>query len=249
MYEKIANYYDELGWSEHSAKEFDIVNNILMEHNIVPEKVCDLGCGTGELIKLLAEVHDDASFVGIDISKDMIEVAKKKCKKINECVLVTGDIRSYKLEKRANLITCMYDTINHLLNIGHWDATFKSAYEALKFGGVFIVDFVPNGYLPKWDGEYVREEEAGTLVRTIRYDKETNMLTTYINAFVKSGFMGTFKNITGEVTETSFNVKDVIKMLKAAGFKKIIMYNEDFKKIKSKRKANNIERLYLACLK
>ncbi|MCQ2749945.1 MAG: class I SAM-dependent methyltransferase [Clostridia bacterium] len=86
-----------------------------MENNIVPEKVCDLGCGTGELIKLLADVHDEASYVGIDISGDMINVAKKKCKKIEECVLVSGDIRNFKLEKRANLITCMYDTINHIL--------------------------------------------------------------------------------------------------------------------------------------
>ena len=244
MYEKIANYYDDLGWSEHSIKEFDIINNILMEYNIVPEKVCDLGCGTGELIKLLSDVHDEASYVGIDISGDMINVAKKKCKKIEECVLVSGDIRNFKLEKRANLITCMYDTINHLLNKEHWGATFKSAYEALKFGGVFILDFVPGGYLPKWEGEYVREEEAGTLVRMIKYDKEENTLTTHINAFVKSGFMGTFKNVTGDVVETSFPVKDVIKMLKDAGFKKVVMYTEDFKKVRSKGKANKLVPLW-----
>ena len=171
MYEKIANYYDELGWADHSGVEFDMVNNILMENNIVPEKVCDLGCGTGELIKKLHEVHDEASYVGIDISSDMIAVAKKKCKKIEECILVNGDIRSYKLEKRANLITCMYDTINHLLKREYWEKTFASTYEALKFGGVFILDFVPNGYLPKWQGEYVHEEEAGTLIRKIFYDK------------------------------------------------------------------------------
>ncbi|MCQ2749944.1 MAG: hypothetical protein MJ246_08450 [Clostridia bacterium] len=75
------------------------------------------------------------------------------------------------------------------------------------------------------------------------------MLTTFINAFVKSGFMGTFKNVQGEVYETSFPVSDVIKSLKAAGFKKVVIYDEDFKKIRSKRKANKLERIYLASLK
>ena len=48
-------------------------NNFIVKIIEGNSRVLDLGCGTGELIKLLAEVHDDASFVGIDISKGDVD--------------------------------------------------------------------------------------------------------------------------------------------------------------------------------
>ena len=84
MYNKLANFYDELGWAENASLELDIINNVLIENNFVPESYLDLGCGTGELIKVLNEMHDGCHFTGVDISEDMINVAKKKLKD-NKC--------------------------------------------------------------------------------------------------------------------------------------------------------------------
>lgn len=250
MYSKLANYYDELGWSKNASLELDLINNVLIENNVVPETLCDLGCGTGELLSLLNESYDDLEMIGIDLSDDMISVAKKKLKDNKKAKLVTGDMRSFKLAKRVDAITCMYDTINHLLKKEYWRDSFKCIYDSLKYGGVFVMDFVPLGSLKNWEGVFVREEGTSTLIREINFDKKTNILTTDVNAFVKANYFGTYRNIRESVKETSYNIKEVIALLKEAGFKNISVYNEDFKRYRFNfKKANKEQRLYISAKK
>ena len=250
MYNKIANYYDELGWAEYSEIEADVINNILMENDIIPEKFCDLGCGTGELIYKMSDIHDDTSFVGIDLSDDMVQIATKKCKEKKHIKFFKKDIRNFKLETRVNVATCMYDTINHLLKKEHWKDTFSSVYDSLKYGGIFILDVVPLGALEKWEGTYVKDLKEGTLVRKIELDVLSNIITTHINAFIKTNYFGTYKNIKEDVKETSFRVEEIIEMLKEAGFKKIELYDQDL--IKHRffiGKLNKEERIYISATK
>lgn len=248
MYNKIANFYDELGWGENAELEADIINNVLMNNNIIPENYLDLGCGTGELIKILSDIHDEATFLGLDISEDMIDVAKKKLKANKNCKFITRDMRALKLEKRSDCITCMYDTINHLLKEEYWVEAFNSIYDSLKFGGVFIMDMVPSNALKNWPGTYVKENDNSILIREISYDKGEKVLTTKINAFIKANYFGTYRNVREEVHEISFDTKKVINMLKKVGFKKIDLYNENFEKIKP-GKADKEDRVYFSCMK
>ncbi|MCQ2978201.1 MAG: class I SAM-dependent methyltransferase [Clostridia bacterium] len=248
MYNKIANFYDELGWADNASLEAEIINNILVENNVVPENYIDLGCGTGELIKVLSEVFDEVNYIGVDVSEDMIGVAKKKLKDNKKAKFIVKDMRSVKLEKRAECISCMYDTINHLLIKEHWQETFNNVYELLKYGGVFVMDYVPPKALKEWNGTYVMDDDTSCLVRKIVYDDKTNVLTTNINAFVKANYFGTYRNIKEQAKETSFEIKDVLKMLKIAGFKKVTMYDETFKKI-SAGKASKAKRVYFGITK
>lgn len=250
MYNKLANFYDELGYADNAELELDIINNVLIENNFVPESYLDLGCGTGELIKTLNEVHDGCTFTGIDISDDMINVAKRKLKDEKNVKLYVGDMRNFKIEKRVDVITCMYDSINHLLKKEYWADTFKCVYDSLKYGGIFVMDFVPQGALKSWQGTYVNEFGTSTLVRKIDYDKENNILTTHLNGFVKANYFGTYRNVREDTKETALDLKVVMAMLKSAGFKNITVYNEDFKKYKCHfSKANKEKKIYISAKK
>ncbi len=44
-------------------------------------KILELGCGTGEYTKRIAKLLPQASVTGLDISKGIVKVAKKKCNK------------------------------------------------------------------------------------------------------------------------------------------------------------------------
>jgi len=44
-------------------------------------KLLDLGCGTGEYTKQIAEIFPNANITGLDISEKIIRIAEKKCRK------------------------------------------------------------------------------------------------------------------------------------------------------------------------
>jgi len=60
---------------ERKQPYYDLVRNIKKDKNI--DKIIDLGCGNGELTRLLQEDLDAKSALGIDSSKEMLESCKK----------------------------------------------------------------------------------------------------------------------------------------------------------------------------
>ena len=95
---------------------------------------------------------------------------------------------------------------------------------------------------------------AGSLelnvLRDIKYDKEKSYLTTKVNAFVKTNYFGTYKNVREEVTETSFKLTEIARMLKKAGFKKVVMYRDDMKKyIFNYKRLEKNQRVYIVAKK
>ena len=70
----------------------------------------DVGCGIGEVIKLILESWKDAEATGFDISEEAIALARKNCPGINFFV---SDMESLELEAKYDLITAI-DVIEHI---------------------------------------------------------------------------------------------------------------------------------------
>ena len=69
----------------------------------------DVACGTGALLN----AHDtDAYCMGIDISLAMIEVARSK----SAVDYKVADMRHFDLGRTFDLVTCTFDSVNHLLD-------------------------------------------------------------------------------------------------------------------------------------
>ena len=131
-----------------------------------------------------------------------------------------------------------------------WKMMFEASYNALKYEGILVIDIVPKGGLKKYEGIHVNETEGGMLIRDIKYDKEKSYLTTKVNAFVKTNYFGTYKNVREEVTETSFKLTEIARMLKKAGFKKVVMYRDDMKKyIFNYKRLEKNQRVYIVAKK
>ncbi len=93
MFDAIAPTYDRLNhilslnidmrWRKKLIKEL---------HKSNPNEILDLACGTGDLSLMLSKSLS-AKVVGIDISKNMLEIARQKC----------GDTLDFKLGSAENL--------------------------------------------------------------------------------------------------------------------------------------------------
>jgi len=91
FYNKLAKSYDECRFENSYGKFIDKQERIILTRLIDKNKtVVDLACGTGRLL--------DFASIGIDASKEMIEIAQKKFPKKT---LLLSDAESLPLEKNS----------------------------------------------------------------------------------------------------------------------------------------------------
>lgn len=100
------------------------------------EKILDLGCGTGTLT--IEVSNKGATVIGMDLSSQMIDSAKKKYPEINFFV---GDAENFKLAEQVDAVFS-----NAAL---HWmtrpERVIKCVWDALKPGGRFVAEFGGQG--------------------------------------------------------------------------------------------------------
>jgi SAM-dependent methyltransferase len=132
--------YSKLAWTEpivgppeEYADDTEVFARIIREHSkIKPETLLHLGCGAG---------GNDYTFkryfkvTGIDISNDMLEIAKK----LNpEAVYHNQDMRTVKLEEYFDAVA-IPDSIGYMVTVKDLKRAIFSAYKHLKPGGVLLI--------------------------------------------------------------------------------------------------------------
>lgn len=74
--------YQILGWESREAQFQRFA--ILTDHvDLGDNKILDVGCGLGNLLEHLKEIHENPRYTGIDILKDMVDKAAEKHKGYN----------------------------------------------------------------------------------------------------------------------------------------------------------------------
>jgi len=76
------NVYDKYGTrnpiSRALMRGFDRRMMELLKHVGQPDSILEVGCGEGELIKKLANIFPSARLLGLDVSRDVIDEAKRR---------------------------------------------------------------------------------------------------------------------------------------------------------------------------
>jgi tRNA (cmo5U34)-methyltransferase len=148
--------------------------------------ILDIGAGTGLLSALLMERYPGARLTLLDISDQMLEVARRRFSNHPYTRYITGDYSTKDLGGRYDLI-CSALSIHHLT---HDDkrALCDRVYDALNPGGIFVnadqvageTATLDREYLQYWD-EFVRrgplsaDEQAGILKRRAALDNNAKL--------------------------------------------------------------------------
>ena len=142
MYSAFARIYD--AWQRLYGLEYAIliaprVNQRLSDHVGRPNRLLDLGCGTGT--HALLQCHGGTEVVGLDISAAMVQQARNRAKREGKPVrFLIGDMRSINLEQPVDAVTCLYASLNHLLGPDDLSQVFRGVSQHLRPGGVFVFD-------------------------------------------------------------------------------------------------------------
>jgi SAM-dependent methyltransferase len=100
----------------------------------------DLGCGTGLFCRYLA-VRWRVPAAGVDLSPHMLRIAARNCRGL-PVTLLRGDIARLRLPFQTDLVSCNFDTLNHLTRPGDARAAIARAAAHLRPGGAFFFDFL-----------------------------------------------------------------------------------------------------------
>lgn len=141
VFEEIAEYYDKMngimsmgmvkGWHRFMFKKAGDISGF---------KVCDVGCGTGELSFMAAErVGPEGDVIGVDLTPGMLEIAKKKMMDLDlpgDVDFRVGDALAMEFEDDTfDLVTSGY----MLRNVTDIQQAVDEMHRILKPGAMVVV--------------------------------------------------------------------------------------------------------------
>jgi SAM-dependent methyltransferase len=162
IYTGFAPFYDRIMGDR--SDEVGRIQSYVSRYLAGAGSLLELGCGTGAL---LAGLAGDLEVTGIDQSPQMLAVARTT---VPGARLIQGDMTAFTLSTRFDVVTCMFDTLNHVPSFDGWQSLFRCVREHLTEGGLFIFDVNTAGRLRRLDGAppFVDEFDGNVVIMTVR---------------------------------------------------------------------------------
>lgn len=124
--------YDQDMRGQHARSLYPILLEKLSD--ISYHSALDLGCGTGEMIKMILEQDAQKSLTGIDLSEKMLEIAKGKLN--DRAKLLLGDSEHLPFQDGTFDVVYCNDSFHHYPAPENVLAEVK---RVLKTGGLFLM--------------------------------------------------------------------------------------------------------------
>ena len=138
FYTKLAPYYDRIYHYINFNKQTVFLSHVIKRFNKSKNnKILDVACGTGIHADMLQKRGFDVT--GVDISKEMINEAKKKNSNIR---FIQGDMKAFDLNEKFGIIICFFNSILYNKDEKEIKKTFLNFRRHLERGGILIFDTV-----------------------------------------------------------------------------------------------------------
>lgn len=214
--------YDK--WSEYLVQ-------LLEEYNVKEGLIAELGCGTGNITRQLAD--KGYHMIGIDNSEDMLRIAiEKESSGIEkkDILYLLQDMREFELYGTVSAIISICDSMNYILTEEDLLQVFQLVNNYLDPQGIFIFDLnteykykniLADNIIAEnreycsfiWDNYYYEEEQINEYDLTIYIKEESEEKD---NRFLRFGEMHYQK---------AYQLEHIKELLKKAGMEYITAYD------------------------
>ncbi len=226
-YDTAAKDYD--AFNEQRSKNCNqVIESILKQQGA--QSVLDLSCGTGSQVFWLASHGYDV--VGMDISAEMLKIAKAKTEQENrDFDFRIGDMSHSKVGEFDAVLT-IFNAIGHLTK-DDFEKAVQNIHSNLKDGGIYIFDIFNLNYLldknniTKLTIDW-QEDRQNKTVRYIQYStiNKAGVLASYTHAIEDS--KGCAPQIRQDIqTLQTYTAEQLIKILEKNNFKVVNKKNVD----------------------
>lgn len=117
-FDRLASLYDSFLFRLYFQPLYNKIINLLTKEVIkhINYNFLDVGCGTGEILYILAKSNPQAYFYGVDISDKMLVKAQDKLKNFSNVKLIKGDIENISFKNSGFDYILASEVFHHFYN-------------------------------------------------------------------------------------------------------------------------------------
>ena len=187
MYGQFAYVYDQLMREMPYPRWLRFLRDCFQRYG-QPERIVDLGCGTGTIALALAEYGMQVT--GIDLSDDMLAVAAHHASDKSLVAIpqwVQQDMREWTLPEPVDCVYSFCDCLNYVLEEDGIRSTFRQTYAGLREGGLFVFDVHAPAQLLTYAQEqpFIYDEDEVAYIWTCDYDPDRLQVQHDLTFFVR----------------------------------------------------------------
>ncbi len=134
-YDPVAPFYDRIHGDRSQSIKY--LKQLFKSYHPQAKSWLDLACGTGTLLKAMRRRYQ--TLAGLDIAADMLAVAKRKLPRVS---FYHQDMTELVLDQQFDIISCLFASINHVLEFTDWQRLFARVKQHLAPGGIFVFDML-----------------------------------------------------------------------------------------------------------
>ncbi len=224
MYKGFAYYYDALMKNVDYQEWTNQVERIFNKYGKKPKTIVDLACGTGGVTNVLASRGYQVT--GIDISEDMLFVAREKARKSGlKISYVCQDMAELTLHRPVDAVLCMCDGFNYILDKDRLQKTMNRIAGYLNKGGILVFDISTYYKLSSILGNSTMADnnEQLSFIWFNYFDRESGLLEMNLTFFDKQGRM--YRRSDETHVQRAYTEEEIRELLQASGFSEIAVFS------------------------
>lgn len=205
-YDIFFKFYDQvMGDREKSARDILAYIQAYAPH---AKKVLELACGTGSVLNILSPKYEVS---GLDLSEGMLKIASKKLPWVK---LYHQNMVDFKIDEKFDVILCVFDSVNHILDFGGWKKLFTNVHDHLGPHGIFIFDINTQEKLIRVikESPWVKPFEENIMIMNV-VDEDSEVSNWNIKIFQKKE-SNMYELHEENIREISFPIKKIENELK-----------------------------------
>lgn len=242
-YSAFAYVYDELmdnvpydAWAEYLI-------GLLKENGVADGLICELGCGTGQLTRRLADAGYD--MIGVDLSEEMLDVAREQEYGVYDCceeeealsepsiLYLQQDMRSFELYGTVSAVVSICDSMNYMTTDEDLLQVFRLVNNYLDKDGIFIFDMNTEYKYRELMGDTTIAEnrEDVSFIWENLYDEEKRLNEYCLTLFTKAeteeeeeGCAPLYEKYEEVHLQRAYPLEEVKRMLTEAGMTFVAAY-------------------------
>ena len=215
-YEPLAAHYDLLTAGYDHRRWVRALDRIAREHGLAGDRALDLACGTGRALGPLLELGYDVA--GCDLSPAMLAVAGERHPGVD---LQVADMRELPELGPFDLVLCLDDSVNYLLDEQDLTAALRSVRSVLADGGLLIFDVNTTlAYATAFARDLVVDDEDRLLAwRGHGLDDATRLARATVEIFAAGSESGCWSRERSEHVQRHWRDEELAAAADAAGLR------------------------------
>ena len=201
------------------------IAGILRDYGIEDGLVLELGCGTGSLTRALSGAGYD--MIGVDYSKDMLEIAMDK-QEGEDILYLLQDMREFELYGTVRAVVSICDSMNYILTYEDLVQVLRLVNNYLDPGGILIFDM---NTLYKYEeilGEntFAENRPEGSFIWENYFDEETGINEYDLTLFIRDQEEGDlYRKFEETHYQRAYRLSEVRRAVEEAGMEFLTSYD------------------------